>query len=52
MYALKKPKKKLPGGGEKPRLGDLEEHLVSSIDEIHSQNLQVTCRIIQRKTVE
>ena len=35
MYALKKKlKKKLPGGGEKPRLGNLKKNLVSSIDEI------------------
>ena len=48
----KKLKKRLPGGGGKPRLGDLEEHLVLSIDEMRSRNLRVTCRIIQRKVVE
>ena len=46
LYALKnKPKRRLPGGGGKPRLGDLEEHLVPSIDEMRYRNLRVTSRI-------
>ena len=48
----KKPKKRLPGGRGNSRLGDLEEHLVPSIDEMHSRNLRETCRIVQRKAVE
>ena len=34
--AKKKSKKRLPGGGGKPKLGDLEERIVSSIDEMRS----------------
>ena len=42
---IKKPKKRLPGGGEKPRIGNLEEHLVAFIDTVRVQNLRVTCKV-------
>ena len=50
--AKKKPKKRLSGGGGKPRMGDLEEHLIAIIDAMREQNLRVTCKAIQRKARE
>ena len=39
---LKGRNQRLPGGGGKPRMGDLEEHLISFTDAMRAQNLQVT----------
>ena len=50
--AKKKPKKRLPGAGGKPRMGDLEEHLIAYIDAMRTRNLRVTCRVIQSKARE
>jgi len=50
--AKKRPKKRLPGGGGKPRMGDLEEHLIAIIDAMRERNLRVTCKAIQLKARE
>ena len=50
--AKKKPKKRLPGAGGKPRMGDIEEHLIAYIDAMRARNLRVTCRVIQSKAHE
>ena len=39
----KKPNKRFPVGGKKPRIDDLEEYLIAFIDAMCAQSLRVTC---------
>ena len=45
-------KKRMDGGGRKPRLPDIETMLLAWIDELRAGHLRITCNGIQRKATE
>ena len=45
-------KKRLIGGGVKPKYPELEEALAAYIEEMRSRNLRVTTKAVQRKALE
>ena len=49
---LPKKKKRIDGGGRKPRLPDVETVLMAWIDELRAGHLRITCSEIQRKATE
>ena len=47
LKELPKKKKKMDGGGRKPRLPDVETVLLAWIDELRAGHLRITCNGIQ-----
>ena len=52
LLCIPAKKKRLKGGGRKAALPELEEELASWIENLRSQNLQVSRTSIQRKALE
>ena len=52
LKELPKKKKRMDGGGRKPRLPDIETMLLAWIDELRAGHLRITGNGIQRKATE
>ena len=52
LKELPKKKKRMDGGGRKPRLPDVKTVLLAWIDELRAGKMRITCSGIQRKATE